>query len=142
MDLDLFSDSLKSLQKTNQNSGDLSLATRFSPLLKLDAYEPFQPQAVGYTIFHHDGPSQSFQRRIRLDSIANAVTAIEYSIWWDWDINHLYELEHIWVYINSDDAMVGLEGSWHGTSRQIYRGEPIRTEENHAVVFVAPENML
>ena len=138
MSLDMFTESLKSLQKTNQINGDHLLATRFSPLLKLDANEPFRPQAVGYTVFNHEGPSQSFPRQIRLDSFANAVTAIEYAIWWDWDINHLYELEHVWVYINSEGHVVGLEGSWHGSSRQLYSSEPIPTVENHPVVFVAP----
>ena len=136
--MDAFTDSLKSLQAAKQHTEQLTLAVEFGPLLKLDADEPFRPQAVGYTIFHNDGPSQSFPRHIRLARFTNAVTAIEYAIWWDWDINHLYELEHVWVYINSKGNVVGLEGSWHGSSRQLYRGEQIQSNDNHAVVFAAP----
>ena len=138
LDMDAFNDSLKSLQTTKQNKEELSLAARFGPRLKLDANEPFRPQAVGYAIYNHDGPSQSFPRHIRLARFTNAVAAIECAIWWDWDINHLYELEHVWVYINSKGNVVGLEGSWHGSVRRLYRGEQIQTNENNAVVFAAP----
>ena len=40
--------------------------------------------------------------------------AIEYAIWWDWDIGHLYELEHTWTYVGADGRVVFAEASWHG----------------------------
>ncbi len=39
---------------------------------------------------------------------------IEYAIWWDWDIQHLYELEHIWVHLDDAEHVVRGEASWHG----------------------------
>jgi glycerophosphoryl diester phosphodiesterase len=43
-----------------------------------------------------------------------AALAIEYAVWWDWDIQHLYELEHVWVYLDTDGRVVRAEASWHG----------------------------
>ncbi len=42
-----------------------------------------------------------------------ADAAIEYAIYWDWDIGHLYELEHVWVYV-AGGSVQAVEGSWHG----------------------------
>jgi putative hydrolase of the HAD superfamily len=39
---------------------------------------------------------------------------IEYAIWWDWDIQHLYELEHVWVHLDAAEAVVAVEASAHG----------------------------
>lgn len=94
------------------NQADADLARRHAPLIRFDAREPFLPQAVGYTVFRSDGRSPSFPRDIALPSGAAAV--IEYAIWWDWDIGHLYELEHIWVAVNADDVVVDASASWHG----------------------------
>jgi hypothetical protein len=35
-------------------------------------------------------------------------------LWWDWDIGHLYELEHAWTYVGASGAVVAVEASWHG----------------------------
>jgi len=92
----------------------LALAARFAPRLLFDAAEPFLPDAVGYTIFHRAEPSPSFPRRIQRDWRPAWDTAIEYAIWWDWDIGHLYELEHAWVYLDSQQTPVWVEASSHG----------------------------
>jgi hypothetical protein len=42
---------------------------------------------------------------------AEAALAIEYAIWWDWDIGHLYELEHVWVYLDADRQVIRGEAS-------------------------------
>jgi glycerophosphoryl diester phosphodiesterase len=91
---------------------DHALAIRHAPRLRFDTREPFMPSAVGYTVFRRDGPSPSFPREIGLP--ASAACAIEYAIWWDWDIQHLYELEHIWLYLDSRERLVAAEASWHG----------------------------
>jgi hypothetical protein len=85
-------------------------------MIYFDRKEPFFPLAVGYTIFTADGSSPSFPRRIELAGPchAPAALAIEYAIWWDWDIGHLYELEHTWTYIGADGKIVFAEASWHG----------------------------
>jgi glycerophosphoryl diester phosphodiesterase len=84
--------------------------------LQFDAREPFLPTAVGYTVFRESAPSPSFPRRIELVEAEHspAALAIEYAIWWDWDIQHLYELEHAWVYLDAQGQVVRAEASWHG----------------------------
>jgi hypothetical protein len=106
------------------------LAYRYAPIIRFDAREPFLPLAAGYTIFKADGPSPSFPRHIELKPVGlpPAVTAIEYAIWWDWDIQHLYELEHIWVYIDQPGKVVRAEASWHGDLRDVAGKLPLTGE--------------
>ena len=102
------------LAQFKQPDADRELAARHTPVIRFDAHEPFLPSVVGYTVFRADGDSPSFPRRIELAARPGAVVAIEYAIWWDWDIQHLYELEHVWVYLDADEQLVGAEASWHG----------------------------
>lgn len=99
-----------------QEPAALALAARYAPILLFDAREPFLPSAAGYTIFYADAPSPSFPRHVELapEGRPAAACAIEYAIWWDWDINHLYELEHIWVFLDAAGRVVWAEASWHG----------------------------
>ncbi len=97
----------------HQAAADHQLAARYAPILQFDALEPFLPSIVGYTIFRESQPSASFPRQIELGASETAV-CIEYAIWWDWDIQHLYELEHVWVYLDGNGRVVHAEASWHG----------------------------
>ncbi len=111
---------------TPQNPNDHALAARYAPILRFDAREPFLPLAAGYTIFRETGESPSFRQGRKIDlappDAPPAACAIEYAIWWDWDIGHLYELEHVWVYMGADGHIVRVEGSWHG---DFHRLEPL-----------------
>ena len=91
---------------------DLALVQRHAPRLRFDRDEPFLPLAAGFTIFRTSGESPSFRREITIDD--GVATVIEYAIWWDWDIQHLYELEHVWVHLDADEALVAVEASAHG----------------------------
>ena len=102
---------------TSQNSDDYQLAQRYAPRIHFDMKEPFYPSVVGYTVFHDTAKSPSFPRTI--DIQANVDFAIEYAVWWDWDMGHLYELEHIWVYVGKDGEIVDGEASWHGGYHQM-----------------------
>lgn len=99
-----------------ENPAELALAARYAPRIFLDQNEPFLPLVVGYTIFRTDGYSPSFPRCIGLTPRGRqpAALAIEYAIWWDWDITHLYELEHIWTFVGAEGDVVYSEASWHG----------------------------
>jgi len=107
---------LVDLYHTQRDPQAQALAVRHAPALYFDTREPFLPLAAGYTIFTADGLSSSFNRIIELrpEDLPPAALAIEYAIWWDWDIHHLYELEHVWVYIGDNGEPVRVEGSWHG----------------------------
>jgi glycerophosphoryl diester phosphodiesterase len=98
--------------QTIPDQNDYNLARRHAPRIRFDVREPFLPLVVGYTVFRENGKSLSFPRDITLPD--NAVCAIEYAVWWDWDIQHLYELEHIWVYLDGDEEVVAADASWHG----------------------------
>ena len=126
--------------QVTQSGDDLALAARYAPLISFDRLEPFLPSAVGYTIFRQDADSSSFPRRVtlrpqpprialddarriarlfpdgRLPQVPELTAAfvIEYAIWWDWDIQHLYELEHVWSYVGADGRLLYAEASWHG----------------------------
>jgi glycerophosphoryl diester phosphodiesterase len=119
-----------------------ALAARYAPLIWFDAREPFFPRAAGYTIFDRDGPSPSFAagKEIVLappDKLA-ATRAIEYAIWWDWDIGHLYELEHVWVFIDRQGQVVGAEASWHGEWRDVGLGDHLPLQSDRVVLYSEP----
>ncbi len=100
------------LDKTIPSAVDHALALRHAPRIRFDAQEPFFPSVVGYTVFREAGRSPSFPREIEL--APQVTTVIEYAVWWDWDIGHLYELEHIWVHLDQHENVVAGEASWHG----------------------------
>jgi glycerophosphoryl diester phosphodiesterase len=100
------------LDRTQRSEEDYALALRHMPRIRFDAREPFLPSVVGYTVFRENAPSPSFPRDITLPP--NATCAIEYAVWWDWEIQHLYELEHVWVYLDADERVIAADASWHG----------------------------
>jgi glycerophosphoryl diester phosphodiesterase len=117
-----------------------ALASRYAPVLRFDREEPFLPLAAGYTIFSTDAPSPSFPRTVtlRAPDHAPAHLAIEYAIWWDWDINHLYELEHVWVYVNEAGQVVHAEASWHGGLHPMRHGGILPLQDDHVVLCSEP----
>lgn len=117
MTLDGLAEQLESLGGSPLSEPNCQLARRYAPIIRFDAREPFYPSAVGCTVFRQDSPSPSFPREIQLaDDIA---FVIEYAIWWDWDIQHLYELEHCWVHVDRDGRLAEAEASWHGRYHQM-----------------------
>ena len=121
-----------------QDESERSLAARYVPVLLFDAREPFLPLAAGYTIFRQSGPSPSFRQGFTVDLMPQgqspACFAIEYAIWWDWDIGHLYELEHVWVYVDDVGHVVRCEASWHGG----YHDIPLALEGDHVTLYSEP----
>lgn len=124
------------LPTAKQDPQALSLAERYAPRIYFDRREPFLPVAVGYTIFTCDGLSPSFPRLIGLAPPARL--AVEYAIWWDWDITHLYDLEHVWVYAGEGGKVVYAEGSWHGRYRPLVADGRVPLEGDHTVVYAEP----
>ncbi len=120
---------------------DLALAARYAPVIRFDMREPFLPLAAGYTVFRSNAPSPSFPRQIDLSTSGQPTAAlvIEYAIWWDWDIGHLYELEHVWVYIGAAGELLRVEASWHGGMHPMERaGGFERQGSDHPVVYSEP----
>ena len=125
-----------SITETKTLGQQRALAERYAPIIFADEAEPFQPELVGYTVFRQDSPSLSFPRTIEVKPPVCRV--IEYAIWWDWDIGHLYELEHVWVYIDDAGQVVKVEASWHGDYHEMtVNGRP-PLEGTHPVVYAEP----
>lgn len=117
----MLAEAVSGLERGIASPEDHELALRYAPLIRFDRREPFLPSAVGYSVFRSDDKSASFPRDIVLG--ADIVAVIEYAIWWDWDIQHLYELEHVWVSVDAAGGIVDVEASWHG------RFNPMRDEK-------------
>ncbi|GAB4516851.1 MAG: hypothetical protein Kow0047_28700 [Anaerolineae bacterium] len=112
------------------------LARRYAPILRFDALEPFFPSAAGVTVFDRPAPSPSFPREIPFDE--DTARVIEYAIWWDWDIQHLYELEHIWVFIAWDGSICRVDASWHGDYHTMLDEDRIPMENGRPMVWSEP----
>lgn len=133
---------LSTLLNGSQNERERALATRYAPILRFDRNEPFFPLAAGYTILRQSGPSPSFRQGHRIDLAPEgeqpASLAIEYAIWWDWDIGHLYELEHVWVYVDEQGDVVRCEASWHGDQHDMRLGGQLALEGDRPIVYSEP----
>ncbi|MEP7294157.1 MAG: hypothetical protein ABI835_20380, partial [Chloroflexota bacterium] len=127
---------IASLDTRIVNSVDHDLALRHAPFIRFDSREPFLPSIVGYTVFRQSAQSPSFPREIKLPPGVSC--AIEYAVWWDWEIQHLYELEHLWVYLDGDGSVVGGEGSWHGSFSALDDGEGLPLEAGRLIVYSEP----
>ena len=89
------------------------LALRYAPIVHFDRNEPLNPRGIGYTVFRETGRSNSFPNRT-VDVPEGASFVIEYAYYFDYDIEHMYDLEHIWVMVAEDGAVMGAQGSFHG----------------------------
>jgi len=133
---------LTTLFDVPKNPADCALVARYAPILRFDAREPFLPLAAGYSIFRETAESPSFRQGRKIDLAPqdgpHAEFAIEYAIWWDWDIGHLYELEHVWVYVGADGRVVRAEASWHGDHRDMRHEGHLSLNGDHFVVYSEP----
>ncbi len=125
------------LDQTIPNQADYGLAVYHAPRIRFDVKEPFFPSVMGYTIFRESGTSLSFPREINLAE--NVATVIEYAIWWDWDIQHLYELEHIWIHLDANGHIINAEASWHGGQNQMLNENgDVPLENGRLVLYSEP----
>lgn len=126
------------LLETPQDPDERALAARYAPIILFDRREPFLPLVAGYTIFCAGGASPSFRQGQQVRIEPPAAQAIEYAIWWDWDIGHLYELEHVWVWIDAAGEVVQVRASWHGDEHDMRHEGRLRVEGTHPVVYSEP----
>lgn len=108
----LFSVSDPAIPATSTSDPDGALARKHQPVLCIDLNEPSPPLVMGYTVLRQAGVSASSKFAI---SPPPDGAVIEYAVWHDWDIQHLYDLEHIWVHVESNGGVSRVEGSMHGS---------------------------
>lgn len=92
---------------------ELELVKKYCPHIYFDKNEPFFPLRIGYTVFERGGKSPSFPREIVFND-EKIKYVLEYAIYWDFDSEHLYDLEHVWVYVDTEGKVLDSEGSFHG----------------------------
>ena len=119
---------------------DLEIARRHAPVIYFDLAEPFLPDLVGYAVVRRPGPSPTFDRYLDLGipGGGRAAAVIEYALWYDWDIQHLYELEHAWAYLDASGRLIHAEGSWHGEPILLTRDGRVSAEGGRLLAYAQP----
>lgn len=122
-------------------STDLELLAAYKPVIMQDKKEPFVITAMGCTVFSETKKSSSFPKREIVIHKKDVEFAIEYAVWYDFDIQHLYELEHVWVYVGYDGRVKKVEASFHGKFLNMVdldNGELVLEDGTHPVVYAQP----
>jgi len=114
---------------------DFELAAAYVPHLRYDKAKPFALQGIGYTIYHETAKSPSCRRVIE---IPEGKTAIEYAFYYDFDIQHLYDLEHSFVYLDGEGNVTGVESSFHGKFLNSMIEGVLEFDDSHPVLYVQP----
>lgn len=116
---------------------DAELAMRYMPHFYQDEKEPFEIEAVGYSVLHASGKSPSSSRILKLHD--GATTILEYAVFFDFDIQHLYDLEHVFVYLDAGGRVVDVEASFHGWFFKSMFQDVLKFEEQtHPVFYMQP----
>ena len=122
--------------------GDLVMdidVLEYAPIIYMDEKEPFPVRYVGFNTYTENVKSRSFKRNISLDNISrDTAMAIEYIYFLNYDIQHLYDLEHIWVYLNDAGNITGVEGSFHGKYLNAFLKGTTRFEGRHVIMYSQP----
>ena len=111
------------------------LVRKYVPHLRYDRCEPYALVAVGYTVYRESRKSVSCSLQVRVEP---GETVLEYAFYYDFDIQHLYDLEHVFVTVGEDGAVRGVLGSFHGKFlNNLIPGETA-FEDGHVVEYVQP----
>ncbi|WP_404404682.1 HAD family hydrolase [Pelagibacterium halotolerans] len=116
---------------------DLDLARRIAPIIRFAANEPFLPTKAGITVLTSPAVSPSAPLDVTFEP--GVAKVVEYAIWWDWDIQHLYELEHVWLKLDENDNIVGVDASAHGKLFPMHRADgSLPIEEGRVTLYSEP----
>jgi hypothetical protein len=118
---------------------DHEIALMYAPKVYFDRNETIPLRAVGYTIARETMPSPSFARKM-LTVPSQAGFAVEYAYYWDYDIEHMYDLEHIWVTVDGHGEVMGAQASFHGFYFNLFAPQiPFaRVEGRHVAAYCQP----
>ena len=113
------------------------LALRYAPHVYFDKNETIPLALVGYDIHRGTRRSRSFRRTLAVD-LEKAEFVIEYAYYFDYDIQHMYDLEHVWVWVGHDGQVVDAECSSHGQYVNCWRYRPQAEDGTHVAVYCQP----
>ena len=119
-------------------NADHQLALTYQPHIQKDLREPFPIRYFGYTVFRERADSRSFARLTLDPAEHGAACIIEYAVYYDYDIQHLYDLEHAWVAVDRRGAVAGCWSSFHGMRLRDHRIGTFRLEDTHPVLYAQP----
>lgn len=114
---------------------DRKLAVRYVPHLRYDFREPFPLAGIGYTVNRSRAGSPSCRRFLEPPKSG---VVIEYAFYYDFDIQHLYDLEHSFVYLDREGHITGVESSFHGKFLNSLIRDVTEFEQDHPVLYVQP----
>lgn len=118
---------------------EMELAKKYMPAIWQDKNETIPIRYVGITVFDHRECSKTFGKRILDPAEWNVQYIIEYAFYWDYDIQHMYDLEHILVGVRDDGSIGTCCTSFHGlivhssSMKGMYR-----EEDGHPVLYMQP----
>ncbi len=71
--------------------------------------------------------------------VKRAAKVIEYAIFYLTDIQHVYDLEHVWVYLDKNDNPLAVRGTQHGMVVYLYGfHKPVNMKNGHPILIVSP----
>ncbi|BCJ96408.1 hypothetical protein acsn021_39770 [Anaerocolumna cellulosilytica] len=116
---------------------DKELAEKYAPHLYFDRMEPFRLEYIGYQVIRSSMRSPSFKRDIWVNK-DKASFVIEYQLYFDYDIQHMYDLEHFWVYVDNKGKVCDGEASAHGRILNCFQYLKKLEEDTHIPLYVQP----
>lgn len=111
---------------------------RYAPHIYRDRLEPFPIRFVGCTVFTRKAPSESFPKWVVDPEETGARMIIEYAVFYDYDIGHMYDLEHIWVAVDAAGGVADCWCSFHGMRLRAFGLSVFRMEGTHPVLYAQP----
>jgi len=106
---------------------------KYSPIFYKDANEPFTIQGIGCTEYKKS--SKSVSSKFNIEFSKNTASVYEYAVYWDFDIQHLYDLEHVFVFVNEAGDVIDVISSFHG---KFYRQSDVEFVYAHPVLYLQP----
>lgn len=116
---------------------DRSLAEKYLPVFYRDEKEPFCIHSIGITIYEESGNSVSSACFLKVEG--NTAFVVEYAVCFDFDIQHLYDLEHVFVYVGHEGQVLNVESSFHGCFyKSMINGDLKFRDGTHPVLYLQP----
>lgn len=113
-------------------------ALKYLPYFMKDENDPFPIIAIGYSFFYEDGQSKSSKRYFRIRK-PQCSFMIEYAVYFDFDIQHLYDLEHVFIYVGENGEVMDVEASFHGKFLKSMINDALAFhEKTHPVMYMQP----